>query len=157
MNSFYEKLVSLWPALGGIHPWVLYLSFAFLLLAVVLLIKVAFFRQKKDDPYRLFKKDNLFKVDWMWEYQKKVPVNITFYCPTCHNALFYDEHRSGSEEGIEVSLECDTCNRTLSTIDGTYTSLLKRVQGHIERKIASGKWKEESGDGEVNRRESTQS
>jgi len=84
-------------------------------------------------------------VDWKWEYQKKVPVNINFYCPTCHNALFYDEHRSGSDEGVEVSLDCETCNRTLVTIDGTYVSLIKRVQGHIERKIASGRWK-----GEVN-------
>jgi hypothetical protein len=142
MNSFYEQLVTLWPALGELPPWALYLSMAFLLLALVLLIKVAFFRTKKDDPYRMFKKDRLFNVDWTWEYRKKVPVNISFHCPTCSNPLFYNEHRSGSEEGIEVSLECDTCNRTIATIDGTYVSLLKRIQGHIERKIAGGKWKE---------------
>jgi hypothetical protein len=143
VNSLYEKLVSLWPALGSLQPWALYLIIALVLVSVVLLLKAVLSRPKKDDPYRIFKKDRLFKVDWTWEYRKKVPVNITFHCPTCHNELFYDEHRSGSDEGVEVSLECETCDRTISTIDGTYVSLLKRVQGHIERKIAGGSWKEE--------------
>jgi len=146
MNSFYEKITSQWPFLIGMPPWALYLSMALIILVLAILIKIAFFRHSKDNPYKLYKKDSVFRVDWTWEYRKRLPFGITCACPTCGNTLFYDEHRSGNAEGVETSLECEKCDRTLARLDGTYISLLKRVQGHIERKIATGGWKEKDGE-----------
>lgn len=105
-------------------------------------MKAVFFRGRKDDAYSLYKKDTVFDVVWTWEYRKKSPFGVTCQCPECDSALFYDEHRAGNSEGVEVALECETCDRVLKTLDGTYMSLLKRVQSHIERRVATGDWRE---------------
>ena len=105
------------------------------------MMKSVFFRNRKDDPYSQYKKDTAFEVVWAWEYRRKAPYGMMCKCPQCGSDLFYDEHRSGNHEGVEVALECESCDLVLNTIDGTYMSLLKRVQSHIERKIATGDWR----------------
>ncbi len=142
MTLIYEKAVEFMPAIGEIPPWIFYLILAILLTVLVLLVKILFFRTPKNSPYRLYKKDTVFDVPWTWEYKSKSPININCHCPDCGNELFYDEHRSGGPEGVEISLQCESCDRTVATLEGTFASLLKRVQGHIQRKIATGKWRE---------------
>ena len=78
--------------------------------------------------------DEFFGVVWRWDNNGAIG-----YCPNCQTRVVYN--LGYGHRGIETSLYCETCSRTITTLEGNTSDILGKVARQIERKINTGEWK----------------
>ena len=76
--------------------------------------------------------DEFFGVIWRWNSSGTVA-----YCPNCQTRLVYNL----SYDRSNTSLYCETCAKTITTLDGERADVLGKVARQIERKINTEAWK----------------
>lgn len=140
IGEFFEKmwnvLISRWEI-----PWIFILFLILLTIPTLIRIFRLFVPKSEIKPSMYVPKeidydeDEFFGVIWRWNSDEAIG-----YCPTCQTRVIYKLGYNG--RGIESSLYCETCRRTLTTLDGDRQDVLGRVARQIERKLNTGEWKQ---------------
>ena len=87
-----------------------------------------------------YRQDILFNVRWKWNniFGTMPSQPLSFFCPVCSTRMVYSEN--GYPE--KTSFICETCHRTVATLDGDLDFALSTVARQIERRINTGEWKD---------------
>ncbi|NQZ86668.1 MAG: hypothetical protein HRT54_03710 [Colwellia sp.] len=108
--------------------------------SVVILINIAdMFKQPEHKDYV---SDNIFDVNWRWDWRGVNISNLWCYCPTCDATLVYDDSTCHSSfyDRSETKFICENCNRqTMGAVAGGDKSYaLGAVKREIDRRIRVG-------------------
>lgn len=126
--------------------WVLILSSLVFLFLIPI---IAFIKKRKIPRFLSYKSDNIFDIDWFWEWSppsvynnnKYEIMNITPRCPSCYSLLDLNDY-----SGILVNCVNENCNwewewarNRSSSKHITHSSELKsKVLNEIDRRVYAG-------------------
>jgi hypothetical protein len=82
-----------------------------------------------------YTEDEFFGVIWRWDSDETIG-----FCPNCQTRLVYN--LGYGYQGMETSLYCETCERTITKLDGNHQDVLGKVARQIEKKVNTGEWKQ---------------
>lgn len=96
-----------------------------------------------NDVYSSYKEDEIEGINWRWTYSKAGQnENLTPYCKDCDMKIVgkCSLTRSGARRSRKWRYRCENCNAAELPIKLSMTSLKKRVERHLDRKIRTGEW-----------------
>jgi hypothetical protein len=142
IGSFYHVA---WDFLTseGRFPWILIVILFSLAFPTLVKIVRRLIPKPKTEPevyepsQQDYVEDEFFGAIWRWVSERPAA-----FCPRCQTRLIYNLGYSHRGLGMTTSLYCETCERTIATLDGDREQVLGMVTRQIEKKINTGEWRQ---------------